>query len=120
MVILMIKINLLETIIDLKGNQLKPLIVIPGLTNSRLSAKLDESVNCYRTKVNKFINVWLNYALFSPFTVKCLIKILTLHPNYSTNKLDYPPGIDFKVPGFGKTYSVEYTDPKIKLGAGKS
>lgn len=109
---------ILGTYSDPPNSSQRPIIILPGIGKSRLSAKVDESVGCFRLKGNKFFNIWMNYAFFLPFKVECFSKVLTLQPNYSLNKLDPPHGVEIQVPGFGETYPIEIIDPIFRVGKG--
>lgn len=112
---------------------------VPGCLGNRLEAKLDKPdvVNwlCYR-KTEDFFTIFLDLNMFLPLGVDCWIDNTRYVPcalpsplhialrllaakcptvprvvyNRSSGRVSNAPGVQIRVPGFGKTYSVEYLD----------
>ena len=112
---------------------------MPGCLGNQLEAKLDKPdvVNwmCYR-KTEEFFTIWLDLNMFLPLGVDCWIDNTRYLPsplpgaptlplgcwpaewppaprvvyNRSSGRVSNAPGVEIRVPGFGKTYSVEYLD----------
>lgn len=86
---------------------------MPGCLGNQLEAKLDKPdvVNwmCYR-KTEEFFTIWLDLNMFLPLGVDCWIDNTRVVYNRSSGRVSNAPGVEIRVPGFGKTYSVEYLD----------
>ncbi|XP_007517778.1 phosphatidylcholine-sterol acyltransferase isoform X2 [Erinaceus europaeus] len=99
------------------SNHTRPVIIVPGCLGNQLEAKLDKPdvVNwmCYR-KTEDFFTIWLDLNIFLPLGVDCWIDNTRVIYNHTTGYLSNAPGVEIRVPGFGKTYSIEYLD-KNKL-----
>lgn len=102
--------------IDMKNNT-PPVLIAPGCLGNQLEAKLDkeEVVNwmCYR-QTDDYFTIWLNLNMFLPLGVDCWIDNIRVIYNKTTRTTSNAPGVDIRVPGFGKTHTVEYLD-KAKL-----
>ncbi|XP_010222771.1 PREDICTED: phosphatidylcholine-sterol acyltransferase isoform X3 [Tinamus guttatus] len=94
-------------------NSTPPVVLVPGCLGNQLEAKLDKPdvVNwmCYR-KTEDYFTIWLNLNTFLPVGVDCWIDNTRVVYNRTSRKMSNAPGVHIRVPGFGKTYSVEYLD----------
>ncbi|XP_066493711.1 phosphatidylcholine-sterol acyltransferase [Tiliqua scincoides] len=99
------------------SNNTPPVVLVPGCLGNQLEAKLNKPdvVNwmCYR-KTEDYFTLWLNLNMFLPLGVDCWIDNTRVIYNKTTQRLTNAPGVDVRVPGFGKTHTVEYLD-KSKL-----
>nr|XP_048672842.1 phosphatidylcholine-sterol acyltransferase isoform X3 [Caretta caretta] len=99
------------------SNSTPPVVLVPACLGNQLEAKLDKPkvVNwmCHR-KTEDYFTLWINLHMFLPLGVACWIDNTRVVYNRSTGKMSNAPGVQIRVPGFGKTYSVEYLD-KSKL-----
>ncbi|XP_040185157.1 phosphatidylcholine-sterol acyltransferase [Rana temporaria] len=102
--------------VNLSNNSF-PVVLVPGAFGNQLEAKLDktEVVNwmCYR-KSEDYFTLWLNLNMFLPLGIDCWIDNIRVVYNKTTRTASNAPGVDVLIPGFGKTFSVEYLD-KSKL-----
>lgn len=70
---------------------------------------------CYR-KTEDFFTIWLDFNLFLPLGVDCWIDNTRIVYNHSSGRVSNAPGVQIRVPGFGKTESVEYVDDNKLAG----
>ncbi|XP_038873294.1 phospholipase A2 group XV-like [Salvelinus namaycush] len=91
-----------------------PVVLIPGDLGNQLEAKLDKPsvvhYICYK-KTDVYFTLWLNLELLVPVAIDCWIDNMRLIYNRTTRQTEAPPGVDVRVPGFGKTFPLEYIDP---------
>ncbi|XP_077310193.1 phosphatidylcholine-sterol acyltransferase [Lithobates pipiens] len=99
------------------SNNSSPVVLVPGTFGNQLEAKVDkeEVVNwmCYR-KTEEYFTLWLNLNMFLPLGIDCWVDNIRVVYNKTTRTASNAPGVDVLVPGFGKTFSIEYLD-KSKL-----
>ncbi|KAM3919891.1 phosphatidylcholine-sterol acyltransferase isoform 1-T2 [Leptodactylus fuscus] len=95
------------------SNKTAPVVLVPGCFGNQLEAKVnkEEVVNwmCYR-KTDDYFTIWLNLNMFLPLGIDCWIDNIRVVYNRTTRMASNAPGVDVRVPGFGKTFSVEYLD----------
>ncbi|XP_048828284.1 group XV phospholipase A2 [Brienomyrus brachyistius] len=91
-----------------------PVVLIPGDLGNQLEAKLDKPsvvhYICYK-KTDDYFTLWLNLELLVPVAIDCWIDNMRLIYNQTTRSTEAPPGVSVRVPGFGKTYPLEFLDP---------
>ncbi|ETE65029.1 Group XV phospholipase A2, partial [Ophiophagus hannah] len=86
----------------------------PGDLGNQLEAKLDKpSVVHYlcSKKTDSYFTLWLNLELLLPVIIDCWIDNIRLVYNRTSGTTVPPDGVDIKVPGFGKTFALEFLDP---------
>ncbi|XP_038662810.1 group XV phospholipase A2 [Scyliorhinus canicula] len=91
-----------------------PVVLVPGDLGNQLEAKLNKPhvVHYLCTKKTAdYFTLWLNLELLLPLVIDCWIDNIRLIYNATTKNTDTPPGVDVRVPGFGKTYPLEFLDP---------
>ena len=91
-------------------DKLNPIVLIPGLEGSRLSATLNKtkSGHYYCRKNQKVpFTIWINLEEFIIPIVNCFVENMRLHYNNETRKTSNTEGVQVQVPGFGSTESIE-------------
>lgn len=96
-----------------------PILLFPGTSGSQIDAKLDkpEVVHSYCSKKSDWYNIWLNPTLYLPGIVDCFIDNFRLDFNETTGRSQNRPGVETRVPGFGRTDTIEYLG-RIRVASG--
>ncbi len=87
-----------------------PVVLIPGLSGSKMEAKLDkkETVSRVCAKKSDWFLIWFSLTEVSPVVVKCFFDNFRLVFDETTNRTVNSPGVDTRVPDFGGTSAIEY------------
>ncbi|CAJ1057536.1 phosphatidylcholine-sterol acyltransferase [Xyrichtys novacula] len=92
---------------------------VPGNLGNRLEAIIDKPTlvhwMCYR-KTDDWFPLWFDLNLFMPIGVDCWIDNMRLVYDRTTRKSSNSPGVQVRVPGFGKTYAIEFLDTNKLAG----
>ncbi|EPY84180.1 group XV phospholipase A2 precursor [Camelus ferus] len=93
-----------------------PVVLVPGDLGNQLEAKLDKPTVVHylcSKRTDSYFTLWLNLELLLPVIIDCWID------NIRTSRAtQFPDGVDVRVPGFGKTFSLEFLDPsKSSVGS---
>lgn len=71
------------------------------------------TVHYYCEKTADYFNIWLNPKLLVPLIIECWIDNVKLIYNTTTRKTENMPGVELRIPGFGRSDVVEWLDPSI-------
>ncbi|XP_060041268.1 phospholipase A2 group XV isoform X5 [Erinaceus europaeus] len=98
-----------------------PVVLVPGDLGNQLEAKLDKPsvvhYLCFK-RTDSYFTLWLNLELLLPVIIDCWIDNIRLIYNRTSRTTEFPDGVDVRVPGFGKTFSLEFLDPsKSSVGS---
>ncbi|MGH0116303.1 UNVERIFIED_CONTAM: hypothetical protein FKN15_003483, partial [Acipenser sinensis] len=92
---------------------------VPGNLGNQLEARIDkiDLVHwlCY-SKTEDFFTIWIDFNMFMPIGIDCWIDNIRIAYNRTTHKTSNAPGVEIRVPGFGKTYTVEFLDTNTLTG----
>ncbi|XP_069312424.1 lysosomal phospholipase A and acyltransferase isoform X3 [Eulemur rufifrons] len=91
-----------------------PVVLVPGDLGNQLEAKLDKPTVVHYVcskKTASYFTLWLNFELLLPVAIDCWIDNIRLVYNKTSRTTQFPDGVDVRVPGFGKTFSLEFLDP---------
>ncbi|XP_010353357.1 group XV phospholipase A2 isoform X1 [Rhinopithecus roxellana] len=98
-----------------------PVVLVPGDLGNQLEAKLDKPTVVHylcSKKTESYFTIWLNLELLLPVIIDCWIDNIRLVYNKTSRATQFPDGVDVRVPGFGKTFSLEFLDPsKSSVGS---
>lgn len=105
------------------GNNLYPLILIPGNGGNQLEARLTtqykpSSFICNQyplfKKKDGWFRLWFDSSvLLAPLT-RCFAQRMMLYYNPELDDYYNAPGVQTRVPRFGSTHSLLYLDPNLK------
>ncbi|XP_019311045.1 phospholipase A2 group XV isoform X2 [Panthera pardus] len=91
-----------------------PVVLVPGDLGNQLEAKLDKPTVVHylcSKRTDNYFTLWLNLELLLPVIIDCWIDNIRLVYNRTSRATQFPDGVDVRVPGFGKTFSLEFLDP---------
>ncbi|XP_068689342.1 lysosomal phospholipase A and acyltransferase-like [Montipora foliosa] len=95
-------------------NEIKtPVVIVPGTGGSQLQAKINkpEVPHWYCTKkTSDYFTLWLKKTSLLPLAVNCWVDNMRLVYNEETNTVENAPGVETRVPGFGKTDTIDHLD----------
>ncbi|XP_073911882.1 lysosomal phospholipase A and acyltransferase isoform X2 [Castor canadensis] len=98
-----------------------PVVLVPGDLGNQLEAKLDKPTVVHylcSKRTDSYFTLWLNLELLLPVIIDCWIDNIRLVYNRTSRATQFPDGVDVRVPGFGKTFSLEFLDPsKSNVGS---
>ncbi|KAM4833413.1 lysosomal phospholipase A and acyltransferase isoform 2-T2 [Thomomys bottae] len=98
-----------------------PVVLVPGDLGNQLEAKLDKPKVVHylcSKKTDSYFTLWLNLELLLPVIIDCWIDNIRLLYNRTSRATQFPDGVDVRVPGFGRTFSLEFLDPsKSSVGS---
>nr|XP_010960814.2 phospholipase A2 group XV isoform X1 [Camelus bactrianus] len=98
-----------------------PVVLVPGDLGNQLEAKLDKPTVVHylcSKRTDSYFTLWLNLELLLPVIIDCWIDNIRLIYNRTSRATQFPDGVDVRVPGFGKTFSLEFLDPsKSSVGS---
>ncbi|XP_064436781.1 phospholipase A2 group XV isoform X3 [Mirounga angustirostris] len=89
-------------------------VLVPGDLGNQLEAKLDKPTVVHylcSKRTDSYFTLWLNLELLLPVIIDCWIDNIRLVYNRTSRATQFPDGVDVRVPGFGKTFSLEFLDP---------
>lgn len=88
--------------------------LVPGDGGSRIEARLNKpsTVHYFCDKTTKdWFNLWLNLELLAPLIIDCWTDNVKLHYDVNTRTTSNSPGVETRVPGWGRPEVVEWIDP---------
>ncbi|XP_033290117.2 phospholipase A2 group XV isoform X10 [Orcinus orca] len=112
---------LMLTHVALPAGRPPPVVLVPGDLGNQLEAKLDKPTVVHylcSKRTDSYFTLWLNLELLLPVIIDCWIDNIRLVYNRTSRTTQFPDGVDVRVPGFGKTFSLEFLDPsKSSVGS---
>lgn len=103
-----IKINVTKK--KIPKDKLSPIILIPGLEGTRLTATLDKPTSGHyycKKKANKSFTIWINVEEFVIPAVNCFVENMKLHYDNETRRSSNTDGVNVEVPNWGSTEPIE-------------
>lgn len=93
---------------------LNPIVLIPGITGSRLEARLNkkDGVNFLCRKSKDWYDIWFSLKMLLPLSFDCWLDNIVLNYNATNSKTYNQMGVEIRPIQFGSLASVEYLDPK--------
>lgn len=87
-----------------------PIVIVPGLSGSKIEAKLNknETVSRVCAKKSDWFLIWFSLTEVSPVAIQCFFDNFRLVFNEQTNRTEDAPGVETRVPDFGGTSAIEY------------
>ena len=87
-----------------------PVILIPGLSGSKVEAKLDktEVVSRFCAKKSDWFLIWLSLTEMTPMVIQCFFDNFRLVFNETTGISENAPGVETRIPDFGGTSAIEF------------
>ncbi|XP_031619100.1 group XV phospholipase A2-like isoform X2 [Contarinia nasturtii] len=97
---------------DLNPNKFSPVIFIPGCGGNKLQARLNKAIvpHFFCWKNNDYFDVWLDPTQMVPLEIDCWVDNMKLSYDNVTRKTRNTPGVEFKLPEFGRTEDLEWVD----------
>ncbi|XP_048371992.1 phosphatidylcholine-sterol acyltransferase [Sphaerodactylus townsendi] len=98
------------------ANNTPPVVLVKGKAKLRRQPDVGQLDVNYHKRLEDYFTIWLNLNMFLPLGVDCWIDNTRVVYNRTTQRMSNAPGVHVRVPGFGKTYSVEYLDSSKLVG----
>ena len=100
------------------GNSLRPVVLLPGLYGSSLTATYEEGYakHWYCPKSQDHEVYWFNYKYLIPPTYNCLFEMLQGYYDEANDVVTSPPGLTVDVPDWGGEEGIAYVDSSGILG----
>lgn len=93
----------------------RPVVLVPGTAGSQLEARFDKGgaapPGCPQRRA--WHTAWLSAVDLLPSSLPCWADTFRLDYDETTGALTEPPGVEFRVPGYGHTSTVEHLDPAL-------
>ena len=92
-----------------------PVLLIPGILGSQLEASWDKAdddasssgFHFYCPRHSNWTSLWFNLMIYTPGFVDCFVDNLRLMYNETSGRSQSNPGVRVRVPGFGRTETIE-------------
>ncbi|ELU02908.1 hypothetical protein CAPTEDRAFT_24117, partial [Capitella teleta] len=96
-----------------------PVVFLPGHGGNQLMWKIhlnpdSPDADCLSWNTEDWRRSWLNlWQVLRPGNIDCWSRLLLLEFNENTTRYSNHPGVRVKVPGWGKTHTIERIDPSF-------